>query len=185
MADIDTSIKSYYQAQALSKEQLNRLMGYQRLPRKQPSKSGWVALSGLAASFVLMIGLFWGGYFQSSLSQSVAKEIAMNHIKQMEVEYKGSRFAELAQQMKQLDFQLRRPSKLPLSDLRLVGSRYCSIQGQIAAQVKLKDTHNRLYTLYQTQLRESLRGLTQTELMVKGVKVTIWREGDAVFGFAQ
>ena len=185
MADIDTSIKSYYQAQALSKEQLNRLMGYQRLPRKQPSKSGWVALSGLAASFVLMIGLFWGGYFQSSLSQSVAKEIAMNHIKQMEVEYKGSRFAELAQQMKQLDFQLHLPGELPISEFRLVGARYCSIQGQIAAQIIIKDADNRLYTLYQTQFRESLQGLTQAELIVDGVKVTIWNEGGVLFGFAQ
>ena len=185
MANIDTSVKYFYQAQALSKEQLNRLMNYQRPSRKQLSKSSWVALSGLAASFVLMIGLFLGGHFQSSLSQSVAKEIAMNHIKQMEVEYKGNKFAELAQRMEQLDFQLHRPSKLPLSELRLVGARYCSIQGQIAAQVKFKDTHNRLYTLYQTQFRESLQGLTQVDLMVEGVKVTIWREGDSVFGFAQ
>lgn len=185
MANIDTSVKNYYQEHALSNEQLNRLMNFHRPSRKQLSKSSWVALFGLAASFVLMIGLFWSGQFQSSLSQSVAREIAMNHIKQMEIEYKGNKIAELAQQMKQLDFQLHRPGELPISEFRLVGARYCSIQGQIAAQIKIKDADNRLYTLFQTQFRESLQGLTQAELIVDGVKVTIWNEGGVLFGFAQ
>lgn len=184
MVDIDTSVKAYFEDQRLDEAQLQRLINCQRLPKNRSRYSRWLPLSA-AASLLLAAVLFWSGMFHPSLTDSIAKEIAMNHNKQMAVEFSGERFLDLGRQMAQLDFQLRRPSQAPLSGLRLLGSRYCSIQGQIAAQVKLSDDKGRIYTLYQTRLSDELLTLNSDALESEGVEIKLWREGDTLYGFAQ
>lgn len=185
MAKIDASVKSYYENQKLDADQLERLISYEQLPEPPAQKFSWAVFSTIAASLALTITLILSGILQTPLAESIAKEIAMNHNKQMAVEFNGADFAALGPQMAQLDFQLTRPKDLLPAGLELLGSRYCSIQGQIAAQVKLKDKQGKIYTLYQTQLSDDLEAVQQKQLESQGVQIELWREGNSVYGFAQ
>lgn len=119
------------------------------------------------------------------LSQLVSKEIALNHNKGLMPEFNSIDYAALASAMDKLDFSPVQPDEVDVSGLQLIGARYCSIHGQLAAQLKLKDSKGNLVTLYQTQLNPELNQLPQTSYQVNGVDVQQWQEAGLFFGLAK
>jgi len=66
----------------------------------------------------------------------------------------------------------------------MLGGRYCSIQGRLAAQIKLEDEAGRVLTLYQTRFSEAFEGISEQRCELDGIQVRIWREGGLLFGLA-
>jgi len=86
--------------------------------------------------------------------------------------------------MSKLDFVLTAPQQLPNTQLGVVGARYCSIQGHLAAQIKLEDSQGKHYTLYERSLIDTPTLPNQSEYMVDGIRVQAWREAGLFFGLA-
>jgi len=86
--------------------------------------------------------------------------------------------------MKKLDFTPVASSRIEKNGLRFLGARYCSIQGQLAAQIKLIDNNGQIQTLYQTQMNSKLESLPEKMYVVNGVRITQWQENGLFFGLA-
>lgn len=202
------AIREHYEAEALRPEVLDRLRLLADLPDRSSRRAGrdrWArraAMGGIlaAAAAVLVLALRPGGLPAHPSAQIIAEEIALNHRKDLAVEFTTSAYPELAGHMEKLDFV---PADAG-DDYRLIGARYCSIQGRIAAQLKLSDDTGGVHALYQTRWDDRYDRLLdgqsgaprdipsdrETEIRsgiridLDDVEVRLWRQGDLLFGLA-
>lgn len=197
MVDVDTLARNYYQAQQLDQAKVNELLAldgsssFTNQGNQQASvakRSSFVStFIGIAATLFLAISLVITLNLDSSasLGERVADEITMNHLMNLAVEYSSSDINQISAAMTELGFSLRQPAHSALAGLTLIGARYCSIQGQIAAQLKYQDQDKKITTLYQTQSNPLLENLAFSDEDHDGVQIIVWRESDIVYGLAR
>lgn len=118
------------------------------------------------------------------VATTLAKEIALNHRKQLQVEFSTQRYASLTSMMNKLDFAPRKPRARTCQDSTLLGGRYCSIGSSIACQLKLRSRDGVIHTLYQTRWAKTYAHVANRTVVVDGVRVSFWRERDVLFGLA-
>ena len=139
----------------------------------------------LAATLVALAVTVFFLWKPADLTDEVASEIAKNHNKQLAMEIKSGDYHEVQTELDRIPFSLKLPEKEVRSEFTLVGGRYCSIQTELAAQLRLSDNDTGApCTLYIAKLTDSLRKLKPTTRTVKGVKVKIWSDGQRFFGLA-
>ncbi|HEB93491.1 MAG TPA: hypothetical protein ENI94_08490 [Gammaproteobacteria bacterium] len=144
----------------------------------------------LAVAASLLLVLLGSGVFLLQKNDSidpswlVAKEIAVNHNKHLAIEFSTGDYRELNRLMDKLDFSGVVSKRLAPGEYRLLGGRYCSIQGQLALQLKLQDRAGNLYTLYQAPLNKILTSIQQGEQLIDGLHITLWREAGLLLGLA-
>ncbi len=198
MAKIDTLVRQHYESKRLDDAALERLAqmaspapacepatGRASTPWARPDVRAGVGLA-IAATLIFALLFTLVPYHENhGLQQRVAQEIALNHNKNLGVEYASSDLQQLAARMTELDFQLRPPEQFATGDLTLIGARYCSIQGQIAAQLKYRSgTDGTLYTLYQTRLNNRLDALQPGSLAYQDVTIELWQADNLLMGLA-
>ena len=185
--------RHYYEGHSLPPAALERLVALERERAGSPLRSRRsllriAAAAGLAAALALAaFGLrerSGPGTAPDALAGAIAGEISLNHLKNLSVEFAAGRYAELAGRMDKLDFRVVRPAAGGHRWLRVLGARYCSIQGQIAAQIKLEDARGRTLTLYETRFTQALESVGPGVQRRDGIRIEIWREGDVLFGLA-
>ncbi|VAX11596.1 hypothetical protein MNBD_GAMMA26-503, partial [hydrothermal vent metagenome] len=193
---IDKAVKEHYQQQALAPEVMARMVAIAdsvtQNSRQHEQKANfwrrrwWLQRNlSLAASVVialLVIPWLWGD--DDRLLVRVAQEVALNHNKQLSSEYVFDSYQELISVMSKLDFELVHPVRLQQAGYQITGSRYCSIQGGIAAQIQLRAGDGEIVTLYQTRLNSTLALLDGQHYAVDNIHVQTWQEGDVFFSFA-
>ena len=183
------SIKDYYHGFNLSEAQLAELRS--RLSHsEEPSKGSWMrphwlipAACGFAAALILALSFYFNSL--KPLYERIADEVAYNHNKAMPSEVLTRDYNILNEALDRLDFEAK-PSTQLARGFQLVGGRYCSVQGKIAAQLHMVDTTNdQQYTLYQFYAAE-LKELSQAQqsFQMDGTIVKIWKEGDLGFALA-
>ncbi len=202
---MDTFLRSYYQSQNLAPEKLEQLLLFtqtEALPepsgqnasksnpeRNRTAQRHWhKTLAFTAAIVILLTGGWVMRHFFSpphQLGQLVAREISVNHNKQLDVEYTADTFSALKPQMGKLDFEIIAPKRMAQTKYHVVGGRYCTINGQIAAQIKLKDPNGKIMTLYQTRISAALNAIPEQKTTIDGVQVQQWQENGLFFGLAQ
>lgn len=114
----------------------------------------------------------------------IADEVARNHVKMKPLEVQTQNLNQLREYFTQLDFTLVNSSLLDNSASKMLGGRYCSIQGLTAAQIRFKQDNGAPVTLYEVQYDPSLygelpvleQGQQPIEQVVRGVEVSIWIE---------
>ncbi|KXF83036.1 hypothetical protein [Enterovibrio coralii] len=175
------SLRQLYGDKTLSDEQLEQLQAAkqsQGLPRK---------LQPLLAAALLLCASFLVFTSSNQDHQRIATEIAYNHNSQMQMEVQSGAFTDIQHYLNRLDFSLIASEKLPESVWRLIGGRYCSIDGKLAAQLKVEHLESGdIYTLYQAKLPDmfSAEGVSDA-IDVDGVEVRLWQEGGLLFGLAK
>jgi len=108
----------------------------------------------------------------------------MNHLKDLAPEIAETRWPALGVELDKLGFALTEPSRLA-GDYRLVGGRYCSIQAQLAAQLRILDAQGRSATLYVTELSPELESLPGTERRRDEVEIEVWQEDGLLYALAR
>jgi len=137
----------------------------------------------LLTGLILSLSLF----NQSSLTERVMDEIAYNHRQEMPVEVAANSMPAIGGYLDRLSFSLISPRALVDSGWQILGGRYCSINGKLAAQLKVRNVaEDKVYTLYQASTEGDLTqtGLSMTSNMVGDVKVSIWQEQGLLLGLA-
>ncbi len=153
--------------------------------RSRVAVTSAAAAAALVLLFLVFPGLRGAGTEGTeSLADSIVREIALNHSKNLAVEFAAIEYPRLREQMGELDFPLRPPRHIAGGELRMLGGRYCSIRGRLAAQIKLEDEHGRVLTLYQTSFDEHFDGLPELQREQDGIRIRVWREGDLLFALA-
>lgn len=170
---MQSQIRAHYDAQSLRAGKLDELTALAR-PR-------WdrVLLPTAVAAIVLVAVALASA--TADFTQAVGQEIANNHLRDLAPEFLSGDIDTIAERMDRLDFDLRMPTRLAERGLRLVGARYCSVQGRVAAQLSLEDSAGREHTLYVVRAFGRVRESTAPH---DGVDVELWREGDLLIGLA-
>jgi hypothetical protein len=88
--------------------------------------------------------------------------------------------------LNKLGFKLVSSAKIDSKDWKLIGGRYCNINGKIAAQLKVHNAKtDSEYTFYQAKLStDDIENITDNEINIDGVKVKLWREKGLLMGLA-
>ncbi len=191
---LNTHLRQYYEEKQASPQKLDQLVAMAEITpntlgeaKQRPTNNAFVFWQYLRPSSVLglalaaMIALFFLQP-QTDITQSVTKEIVLNHNKRLALEFPSQNYAHLENQMSKLDFTLVHSEKIELKNLQLLGARYCSIQGELAAQLRLQDARGRSYTLYQSPVTDDLLKLKAGERLQDGLRLKLWREADLFFG---
>lgn len=187
-SDLNGQLRQHYLEQTLSAETLERLCAQAQLIQTPPERSTRHRHYAAAAVVLTAVTLWilFGGLAESPQEWSIraAQEIVLNHNKQLREEVVARDYPTLQIQMSKLDFNLAAPIRLAALKLDMVGARYCSIQGHLAAQIMLRDANGRRYTLYQTPASSARTGVPDYASVVEGVSVRQWIEGGVFFGLA-
>ena len=148
-------------------------------------------LTGIAATLVIAIaiGLFFSTQ-QTSMGDKIAYEVSKNHLKLKPLEISSDKLQDLNEYFTMLDFQLVNSSILNNPKWELLGGRYCTIQGNTAAQLRLKNTSTgQIETLYQAPYFANQIGKVPSidknqspiNEFSKGMGVKIWIEKGVLF----
>jgi hypothetical protein len=179
-----TRVRAFYEGQQLPEERLERLRGLAQASRPRVSRRR-LAMAGLAAALVVgAAGAFLLSGRAGDINAEMAREVALNHRKQIDPEFLSESYEEIGARMPRLDFQVAEPRGPQTEGLRLVGARYCSLQGCVAAQLRLVAADGRFYTLYEVRDGSAFDGIEPARIEVEAVAVQIWREGGLVLGLA-
>lgn len=169
-------LKDYYAKQNLPEDKLQRLMEI------QTTKSNWKipAISSFAVATLLFVA--FNVIFQTPIDQKILKEVAYNHSKQMPPEVLSEDYTTINEALDRLDFKVVESPKLA-ANFQLVGARYCSVQGKIAAQLKLFNKQDQTYyTLYQFKAIDEVDNFQGTS---KNVSIKVWKENEIGFALAR
>jgi len=191
------SVRDHLDLYSLSEEQLNKLefLAEQNKPVTKRSVSVYpFAVAGAVAAFLLVFFLTPYLQDQSGIQQKIAMEVVANHIKLKPLEIETSSIEGIRSYFKKLDFVPVNSQLVNQLGLELVGGRYCSLQGNVAAQLRVrKPGTNAVQTLYQTEYRKDVfenmptleEGDKPVDIHVKGVKVKIWVERGLLFALTE
>ena len=174
MSKIEENLKKYFLSKSLPDEKVDLLLSGETRTGKS-----FANYFKYAAAVVIIFALFFG-YFQfegNELEMRVAKEIAMNHNKQLAVEYSSDNLSDLGNKLNKLDFKLANAASGIPGDYELIGGRYCSIQGNLAAQLKIENLEsNKVETLYISEINGELEKIRPTDVNMEGVNIRIWKK---------
>jgi hypothetical protein len=172
MPELDHELQAYYADAALSPEMLATLMAHAR-PKPRRRRWPWIAVA-LAAVLALLVWLRPG--------PTVPEEIAKNHLKASAPTVLSAQYAQLGAHLPRLDFEPIASERLDA--YRVVGARYCSVNGHLAAQIQLRDARGRRFTLYQTVAAAAPEAAAFSSTRLGDVRVDTWHEAGLLFGLA-
>jgi hypothetical protein len=183
---IDDQIREYYQGQRLSEEARARLKAVLNdcAAARESSRWRWIK-TGIVAAFViavtaaiLLLAVFrgYGPESPPKLAAAVAQHAATGHNERQELEFRVSRTSELRQAMKSLDFTPVEPAMFTGMKMRIVGARYTTVEGVMAAQILYVDPKGERCTLFELRPVAPLARVPNGEHDVDGLRVSVWRE---------
>lgn len=183
MGEVDQRIRDYYSQQGLDDPALDRIYQAGRLTRRR-----WWAVAGWAVAAVLALILSLSAILlplpDEQLTESVGLEVVKNHEKQLSPETEGTSFQEIQVALPRLSFALAPEHPNLLGDWRLAGGRYCSLGGELAAQINLQNSRGERATLYIAPLTSSLEKVDPCIRRYDGAEVHFWRDAHRLFALA-
>ncbi len=187
-AAMDRQLHDYYTRQSLSGRTLSQLTErIQNRSRVQRRRRVAYSLAAGLAAVALTLALGGRYWLMSDLRLNVAEEVVLNHVKALEPDFLSADYTELTTALSKLDFEIRPPQHALLSGASLVGARYCSLQGQLAVQLRYEGAEGLRFTLYQTPLAGRLARLTQVSKFsqnIDSVNVELWQQDGLLMGLA-
>ncbi len=193
-------LKNHLQPIKLSTQQLKHLQRMQSPTNAPRPRRRMTAIFGVAAAGLVLFTVGLNVLLmmprlseQHNIEQRIAVEVAKNHLKLKPLEITSTHIEDIKRYFTELDFRPVTPQLFNRQPVTLLGGRYCSIQGVSAAQLRLKDSNNRIQSLYQSEFDVTVFGqLPKLEAgeppMVthaKGLKITIWVEKDILFALVE
>ena len=191
-------LKSHYGKQELDPEQLAKLLEMQTLhsaASEQPATAStkerlqWrLPHAALSACVLLLAVSLWTLIPSTSNSLRLVEEIASNHLQPLQLDIGSSSLEEIDRNLSHLSFSLVNSARIESKQWKLLGGRYCTIQGQLAAQLKLLNKESqKIVTLYQSAISpKSDHSFSEKTLRSDaGVEVSIWWEDGVMLALAQ
>jgi len=152
----------------------------------------------MVASLVLIVGVWFytfnpGGDDLVVVSQHIAEEVLANHINIHALDMETSSMEQIRLGMDRLNFVPVSTKTTTGDNLKLLGARYCTLQGVIATQLMFADEKGNLLTLYQAAYDPQQFGLLpdisqeQKPIAVvkNGVEIRMWVEQGVVIAQAR
>lgn len=177
------AVHTHYSGQQLCKEKLAILkksqadfLGYRKKDRYLNPKI-WKSLVA-AAAIILFLPMGLNLIQQESLQDKIVAEVVYNHSKRMSPEVKTASISSVQDYLSRLEFQLIQSSNVPESEWKILGGRYCTIQGRLACLIQVQNkTSGMVCSFYQVPIP---KGFSSEKDMIEnyldGLKVKVWSE---------
>ncbi|WP_028021603.1 hypothetical protein [Enterovibrio calviensis] len=186
---LKSRLAKHYGEKSLSAAQLNALTKLEEKASDEDAvPRSYVRRTGMAMAAMLMLAVsVWAFWYKGYDYNAISAEIAYNHNSQMQMEVLSNSFADIDTYLNRLDFALITPTRLPVEKWNLLGARYCSIDGKIAAQLQVQDLDTQqIYTFYQAKLPQGVDAdLNEVVMDIDGVSVALWEENGLLMGLAK
>lgn len=132
-------------------------------------------------------GATWWSLSGSDETPSVAAYVADHHIAGLAKtpSWTTHRYDALPVDVRRLGFQPVAPQHPTTNLARLEGGSYCSVAGQKAVQLRLRDRAGQLVTLYQTLDSSEVEHVPDGAWIASNVLVTTWRRDGVLFALAE
>ncbi len=193
---LSQTVRDHLDARELNPRQLDQLLRLQAAAQRHPPRRAlrcWraAAVVFLAAVAALSVFLYADPGDQVANTRQIAEEIALNHLKNRPLEVEGAHVSALRNYFTELDFVLSDSSRVA-AGMRLMGGRYCSIQGAGAAQLRLRTANEGFKTWYQAPYDDekyaALPNIDDDQVPLvryaRGVRVEMWIEKGLFFALA-
>lgn len=183
MSELNQRIRDYYAQQELDAAALERVYKAGRLARRSWwGPAGWAVAAAVALVFTL--SPIFLPLPDDSLTESVGLEVLKNHEKQLAPEATGTSFQEIHSALPRLRFALAPERTELLGDWRPEGGRYCSLAGELAAQISLENSRGERATLYIAPLTSTLEGVDPCVRRYEDAELHFWRDAHRLFALA-
>jgi anti-sigma factor RsiW len=187
--ELERALKNFYRAKSLPTARVDLLsQAKNRIVRSAPRRRIILLMesAALVAALVIAIVVATQEEHRWAVERAVCAEVVMNHRKHSPLEVISSDYSEVQFALSRLDFSIKPANPKILQTYRLMGGRYCSIQGVLAAQLRVRDVHSdKECTLYAIKDTGKLRDVAATIDKVDGVRVEIWRQDNMLFALAE
>ena len=185
MDRVKDNLKKYYESKSLPEEKIELLTGSDKDQMSPMNEYGLIWKSAVAVIVIIGFIFAYQQFTLMNLEGRVFKEIAMNHKKELNIEFPTDSLTELKANLDKLDFDLLKAQEFLSGSYELIGGRYCSIQGNLAAQLSIKNKeNNNIETLYVTGATGELQNLKATKFNYQGTHITVWNEDGNLYGLA-
>ncbi len=187
---IDDQIRDYYAQQKPSEEASARIKAMIRAGAPVPRRRRMLYAAAAAIAVVFAVTFWWASASRSpqspsAISAAIARQAAVGHNEKAELEFRVRQCAELRERMKSLDFTPVEPAMIRNMNMRIVGARYTTLVGEIAAQIVYVDEHGVPCTLFEARPAEKLANIAPGEHEVDGLRVSVWKEKGLVMVLAR
>ncbi len=194
------ALKNLLEQDSLSDHEIDQLQSqadYKSTPAvsKPERNRKKLALLSLAASFFVMLalGYTYKTHTNELIQQRLAHEVFTNHLKIKSLDIETDSLQELRLFFERLDFSPFYSGDMNSSNLKLLGGRYCTLQGAVALQLRFQSPEGKMVTYYQAlyekdrfgKLPKISEGDKPEVLLEKGIALTIWQENNVVSVLAQ
>lgn len=193
-----SAVKQEFDRQ-LNNQQIDQLQQLQNQPVETTRRSNKKQILAVCFCCLLLItGL--GGYhlglpnkyqLTDTVVANITTEVITNHLSLKPLEIKDAAFSPISQYFTELNFQPA-PSQLIPHDAKLLGGRYCSIQGVTAAQLRY-DKNGNTMTLYQangqspafTNIPDIDNHQSPIITVQQGLSVKLWKENGLILALVE
>lgn len=194
MTELDDRLREHYRAQSLPDDLVDELLESSEESEEQiaPVVPWWrEAIAklqanslqvGVAACVLILASATVHNFaVHAERTERALKEVALNHTTRFELEFENDSIAKIGDQMTLLPFDVTLPQPLA-EQYQVEGARYCSLSGQLAAHVKLIDrSSDKPVSVFMTRASDELGVIDNSEEVVDGVSVRIWRESGVLY----
>lgn len=194
------ALKDFLEQEALTDQELHQLQDWAednslQIQDKPVRSTKWIVLLSLAASVFIMVALGYTYKMHTNelIQQRLAHEVFTNHLKIKSLDIETHSLQELRGFFERLDFSPFFSGDLRAADLKLLGGRYCTLQGAVALQLRFQSPEGEIITYYQAlyekdrfgKLPDIKHGDQPKVILEKGIELSIWQENSVVSVMAQ
>jgi len=182
MDRFDKKIADFYQSKSMSSERMQLLLAQSRSARHKRWLPAYAAALLLT---VIAVGIMHQHLILKERKDFALREAAMNHITKLQVDFASSSLADLKSSMSELDFALRLPTRTAPDQINLIGARYCTIAGNLAAHLRFNHpTTKQQLSLFMTPIADELKHMLSEQVQIEGVNVRLWQENGLFYAMA-
>jgi anti-sigma factor RsiW len=186
--ELERALKSFYCARSLSTARVDFLLQAKNRiaqPTRPRRTTAFLQITALTAAIVILF-LVAAREERRAIERTVCAEVVMNYMKHSPLEVISTHYSEVQSALSRLDFSIMPANSRILETYRLMGGRYCSIQGVPAAQLRVRDVRSgKECTLYAVKAAGKLRDVIATVESKDGIRVEIWRQDNVLFALAE
>ena len=180
--DLSEHIRDYYAGQEVEAETIRRWHENAELTRPVRFRRSRVLAVAAVAAVLLVLGVLSRQGWQLDATERIDREVLTNYAKHLEPEVRADNFEALTAGLSRLGFALAPTGEVsPLHGWQVEGGRYCSLAGELAAQVNLIDAQGRKSLLYVVALSEELAAAEPGERRYAGARVRLWKDANRVY----
>lgn len=189
------ALKNFLQEDGLTEQEVIQLQKVQETKVDKVEGYGWkrfflpgIGVAAICLTFMLMFGSFFKVQNHTAIQERIAHEVLTNHLKIKTLDIETDSIAVLRDFFSRLEFSPFFSSQLKQGEFRLLGARYCTLQGVVALQFRLLSSKGEVVTYYQAlydqkhfgNLPDINQGDKPTVFYEQNFAMTIWKEDNVV-----